>query len=232
MKTAIFGKRWFLGFGLMTLTTATLLLSCSNPHKVKDLEEDKIEAKGSYMGATIGVNDDKEAVVRTETTAETELKRIAWKNYDLEQRIASEHEVLSRCRDEIADPRLGGAGKIVEIPELDNLKPPTEVKEEMGITASGTLAIVKKEMLYDRLQSEKKYADSLASTLKLIEKHKKSCERDMGHSRAKYGLPANRFAAQGHYEGGKYIQTRGPEKTLDDAFRFASEEASAARPKQ
>ena len=206
-----------------------LVTACAgNKYKVKEVETE-VQTQGTYQGAKIGLNENKEAVVQTETAADVELRQIAWKNYDLEQKIAAEHGLLTRCREEVADPRLGGSGQVTEIPDVDNMKTPANVKEELGITKGGNLSVIKKEMLVDRLESEKKYYDALSTAARTIEKHKSNCEREMGYNRVKHGLPAKRFQAVGSYVNGAYVQQRGPEHNLDDAFRIKSENESKAK---
>jgi hypothetical protein len=208
-----------------------LTAACANPYKVKDLDDSKIEKKAEYRGATIGINEDREVVIEERTSADSELRKLAAKAYDLEVRLAHENEELTRCRDELSDPRLGGSGKIVDIPEVDQLKPLSEVKEEFGITKDGKLSFVKQEKFLDRLSNQRKYQETLTEQLKLTEKHRQSCTREMRAARVKNGLPGERYSGQGHYENGKYIQTRRAEKNLDDAFAIASEEAAQAAKK-
>lgn len=215
-------------FAALILAVAT---ACSsNPYnKAKDLKEDKLEKKGEFQGATIGVTEERDVVIRQESTAESELRKLAAKAYDLEVQLTSDYELLVRCREELADPRLGGSGKVVDIPEIDNLKPVVEVKEEFGITQEGKLSFVKKELFGDRLVGERKYIDTLKEQSKLTSKHKQTCEREMRMARVKAGLPGERYKGKGSYQNGKYIQTRRAEQTLDDAFAIQSEDAAASK---
>ncbi len=218
-------------FSKIAVFAAILLSSCSsNPYnKAKDLDEEKLEKKGEYKGATISVTENRDVVIREESTAESELRKLAAKAYELEVQLTSDYDLLVRCREELADPRLGGSGKVVEIPEIDNLKPVVEVKEEFGITREGKLSFVKKELFGDRLVGERKYIDTLKEQSKLTAKHKQTCEREMRVARVKAGLPGERYKGKGSYQGGKYIQTRRAEQNLDDAFAIQSEEAAAAK---
>ena len=215
-------------FRLTLLASALILTSCANPYKVKELDDSKLEKKGEFQGATIGVNEDREVVIEKKTEADSELRKLAAASYDLEVKLAHQHDELTRCREELADARLGGTGRMVEIPEIDQLKPATEVKEEFGITREGKLSFVRKEMFLDRLQGQRKYNENLSEQLRLTEKHARDCSRDMRAARVKAGLPGERYQGQGHYENGRYIQTRRAERNLDDAFAIASEEAAKA----
>lgn len=214
---------------LSSASILTLVSACSsNPYKVKEIDN-PIEKKGEYQGATVGLNDKKEAIVQSETAADVELKQTRWRTYDLEQKIASEHSLLTRCRTELADPRLGGTGNMVEIPEIDNMKGPDAVKEDMGITKDGALVVVKQEMFVDKLKTERKYEDSLRAMMKTIEKHRGNCEREMGYARGKAGLPSMRYPAKGEYgSDGTFHVIRKAEENLDDAFRIKAQESKPA----
>jgi hypothetical protein len=215
----------------LTLLAACWFAACSsNPlNKAKDLKEEPLEKKGEYKGATIGVTEDRDVVIRKESTAEDELRKLAAEAYELELQLTSDHDLLTRCREELADPRLGGNGKVVEIPEIEKLRPIGEVKEEFGITSEGKLSFVRKELFGDHVSGERKYIAALKDQIKHTSKHRKNCEREMRPARVKAGLPAERFSGKGHYKNGKYIQTRRSEQNLDDAFAIQSEEAAAGQ---
>jgi hypothetical protein len=212
----------------VALAVSTMLSACANPYKVKELDDSKLEKKGEIQGAVIGVNENREVVIEQKSDADSELRKLAAASYDLEVKLTHSHEELSRCREDLSDPRLGGSGKIVEIPEIDQLKPAGEVKEEFGISKEGKLSFVRKEMFLDRLQGQRKYNDTLREQLKLMEKHQRDCAREMRAARVKAGLPGERYAGQGQYVNGRYLQTRRAEKSLDDAFAIASEESAKA----
>jgi hypothetical protein len=196
----------------------------SNPNKAKDLDT-KLDTKGAIGGEQIGLNDNKEVVIQKQANTDAELRELGWKEYDLEQKIHSDHELLTQCREELADPRLGGSGNMTEIPEIDTMKTPAQAKEELGITENGQLKLVKKEFYMERLKAERDYVDSLKGEQKLIGKYKANCEREMKISRVKHGLPSDRYTGKGYYKDGVYVQTRRAEHNLDDAFSIASEEA-------
>jgi len=215
----------------ISLLLSLLAAGCSsNPlNKAKDLDEQKLDKKGEFRGATIGVAENRDVVIRKESTAESELYKLASQAYELEVKLTSDHELLGRCRDELADPRLGGSGQVVEIPEIDTLKPVGEVKEEFGITAEGKLSFVRKELFGDHVAGERKYIQTLQDQVKLMAKHRKNCDREMRVGRVKAGLPGERYSGKGHYQNGKYIQTRRAEQNLDDAFAIQSEEAASVK---
>jgi hypothetical protein len=209
----------------IALALAFLGACASNPNKAKDIE--KVDTRAAYQGESIGMNDNKEVIIQKQTGADVELRNLGWQSYDLERKIQSDHELLTRCREELADPRLGGSGSITDIPEIDTLKPPSQVKDELGIAANGQLKVVKKEMYLERLNAEREYVETLRQQQKVIAKHKTNCERQMKITRVKFGLPAERYTSKGHFKNGSFVQTRRAENSLDDAFSIASEEAAA-----
>lgn len=207
--------------GLITL----LSFSCTTEDKTVKEVDTKLEKKGAVGGKTIGLNDDKEAIIQEETAVDDEMRRQEWVNNKLEEELNAEHLELQRCRDDLADPRLGGSGEVAEIPEVDNIKNPNEVKEELGITADGNLKMVKKEFLVDKIKSEKKYETSLTNLVKTVKKHNTQCGQKMARARVTAGLPAQRYKAEGTYDSkGNWTQTRKAEITLDDAFEIRAKE--------
>ena len=129
--------------------------------------------------------------------------------------------MLKWCRKDLADPRLGGSGEITQLPEIDDMKTPTEVKEDFGIEGDA-LKIVKRESYLKRLKSERKLEKTLREMAKTIKKSRENCEMRMAGARVKAGLPAQRFegnvtiSPDGKVEKIIYAQ----EKSLDDAFRI------------
>lgn len=184
--------------------------------------ETKIEQKAALGNEIIGLDKEGQAIVQKEDPVENELREQRWKNSDLEAVVRTSHESLDRCLVETADPRLGGNGEVSEIPEVDAAMDLSKIKESIGMTEDGSLKVVKKELLTDRIARERKYEQSLNNSAKIISKHRKVCERKMGYARVKAGLPSERFKGEGHFGvGGSYIQTSPSEQTLDDAFKLA-----------
>ncbi len=173
--------------GLVFLMTAC----SSNKYAVKEVDT-KIEQKGSVGGGKVGVDDAGQAIIQTETEADDELRTQIWKNSEFEAKLNSEHQLLKQCRQERADPRLGGSGDVVEIPEIDKMSTATEIKEDLGITKTGSLKVIKREMYIDRLARERKLETSLGNLVSLVRKHRDKCEVDLGHTRVQHGLPSKR----------------------------------------
>lgn len=204
--------------------TLCILTGCSsNPYKVKEIDTEVKSTHGQLQGAMIAVDLQGQAIIQKETDAEVQLREQTWKNYDLERDLNYSHEALTQCQNEMADPRLGGSGKVVDIPEIDAVNV-TQKKEEFGLNSNGDLKFVTKEMYLDRLKSERRFQEVLTSHLKLVKKEKEKCEREIGYARVKAGLSASRYKSEGVLSAdGSFHATRTAENNLDDAFKIAKE---------
>lgn len=212
---------------VFTVLAAAMALTGCSSNKVKNTNTE-LTKDSQYRDGRIGIDKDDRVIIQEEQRLENELRKIAWDNYGKLQDIESRHNLLHRCRADIADPRLGGSGEMVEIPELDTLNSVEQWREEIAINQDGQLRVVKREDYKQRLENERKYNDQLRSQLKIVRKHLRKCERQMGHARVRAGLPAQRYKAKGRYQNGIYKMEREAEQTLDDAFRIRSKESAKA----
>ena len=205
-------------------TVLAISTGCATtPHEVETVETE-MEVKSKMGDKTIGLNDEGQAILQEETSAADELRIQNAVNENLSAELNGEAFYLNRCREDIADPRLGGNGEVEEIKAIDDMRPVDEVKEEFGLDESdGTLKVVRKEFYVEKLKSARKFEKSLKKLLRVVKKHRKSCERKMGYARQRAGLPAQRFNGSGFFDGeGDWIQTGEAENNLDDAFRIMS----------
>lgn len=211
------------------LVLLVFLTACASKDKVKEIDV-TLEEKGTVKEGVIGLNDKGEAIIQTQTMADQELRGVIWQNNDLQMNLNHEISMLERCRQEIADPRLGGNGDIVEIPEIDGMKPTTDLKKELGLV-DGKLMVVTKESLPQRLQAERAYGEALEKMETQVKKHRKNCEFKMGIARQKVGLPSQRY--QGKItitSDGKVGEVLAPnENSLDDAFEIKEQREAAKR---
>ncbi len=205
--------------------------ACSSSEEVKEVDT-KLEKKGMVDGKEIGINDDDEAIIQENTNADDELRSLQWANSRLLEQLETDHHELKRCRSDLSDPRLGGSGNVRDLPEIDGMKPVTEVKEEFGKDEAGNLKVVKRESFQKRVTAEKRYQDTLKSMQKTVEKHRVECDREMRQVRVKHGLPAQRYKAEGYFKSdGTWVETRPAEVTLDDAFAIKGR-AAAGKPEE
>lgn len=199
----------------LIVIASMFMTSClSSNYKVKELENTRIITKGQVGERTLGLNDKQELILQEERDAADELRIQEHVNLKWSDEVSHEAYMLKWCRQDLSDPRLGGEGVIPALQEIDGMKSPDEVREEIGITEDGEVKVVKKAYFVDKLKLERKYEKSLKSMLKTIVRHREECEYKMGIARRKMGLPSSRFnGALG-----------GPnENDLDDAFRILKE---------
>jgi len=201
--------------------------SCTSSDKKITEIDTKLDQKGSVDGKRIGLNDEGEAIIQEEVDADDELRRQQWANNRIYENLENDHHDLNHCRNDLADPRLGGSGEVQPIPEIDSMKSLDSIKEDFGLSEDGGLKVVRKEFYVDRLKKERKYEVSLLKTQKIVKKHLAECERKMGYARTKHGLPAKRYTAKGYFDqSGTWIQVRKAELTLDDAFEIRAKDQS------
>ena len=215
--------------GYISSETLLVIIACTlaaafgcSTAKIQKLDTE-IATQGAIGNQMIGIDTKGNAVVQEEITAEAMIREIRWSNADLSQSIVYKHKELDRCRDEIADPRLGGNGDITEIPELDATKLETSVSEQFGMRKNGDLIILKKQSYQDRLNDERKYEASLKQLDRLLNKHLSKCMKENQIARVKSGLPAKRFSGVGKFNSdGSYSLMRAQESNIDDAFKYSN----------
>ena len=214
---------------ILGLALAVIVTGCASSEKVREIDT-SIDKKGQVLNGDVGLNDKGEAIIQKQSAADDELRGLVWQNNQLESDLSSEAYMLNWCREDLADPRLGGSGDVVEIPEIDNMKPTTDLKEELGLVG-GRLVVVSKESFTQRLASEKAYQTSLEKMIKQVSKNRKSCEIKMGMARRKAGLQSSRYQGQIKVTPqGTVGEVLAPhEHNLDDAFRIKSESKGSTR---
>lgn len=219
-----------VGLRCSALGGVLLLPGCfgSNPNEAKEIES-KLETKGSVGDNKIGLNEKKEVILQRETTADDELRVQQAVNSKIQDDLNRERFLLKSCRLDVSDPRLGGEGRMPEIPEVDQLKDENEVREEFGLDGDGQIKFVKREQFLERLKSERKFEKSLKQMVKVLTSHREECEQKMIIARNKVGLPGKRFEAQGYYRDGVWVETRKAEHTIDDGFEISAAERLKAK---
>lgn len=212
---------------MMALSIAAgILLSmfangCStNSHEVKKLDT-SLEAKGQVGERTVGITSENELILQEERTAADELRIQESVNEQLLGSYGAERFELKRCRVDISDPRLGGNGIIPPISEIDGMKAPETIREEIGLAEDGQVKVVKKSYYKDKLHLERAYEKSLTKMIAVTTRHKEECEYKMGQARREFGLPSQRYTGKGYFTNGDvWIQNQRVENSLDDAFEF------------
>jgi len=203
---------------LVTMVSMVMLSACASDYKVKSVDTE-IVGKGAIGSRIIGLNDSKEVIIQEENDAADELRVQEAVNAKMVQDLEYESFELKSCRNDLADPRLSGNGTLPPVAEIDEMKQPEQVKEEIGITDDGDLKVVKKSYFIDKLKLERKFASSLKKMITLTTRHKEECSAKMAIARRNAGLPGTRYQGTGYFtESGAWVQTRQNESSLDDGF--------------
>lgn len=215
------------------LIMSLFVVGCASEHKMKEVSA-PLEVKGQISSnEMIGLNGSGEAIIQTKEKADQELRSWIWQNNNDEQEVSSTWYELKRCREESSDVRLGGSGEVVELPEIDNMKPTVEVKEQLGLI-NREMIVVKESYFKDRLASERQYNETLTKMMKTIKKHKTKCDYALSQKRVKAGLPSER--TQGKFlispDGKLEAVVQKHEKNLDDAFEMKAKREPASEPQE
>jgi len=182
----------------------------------------EIDIKEKAGDGVLGIREN-QAILQEEVNPADELRSQQWLNNYLQNELASEYYNLKLCRRDLADPRLGGSGDITPLPEIDNMKPVEEVKEEFGIDQEGNLRIVKRSLFLKKLKTERRFEKTLRKMVKVVINNLEECEIKMRRARVKAGLPAERINAEGYLTPkGDWVELRRGEQNLDDAFELSS----------
>jgi hypothetical protein len=204
-----------------------LLTSCaSNSESVKTVNTD-LKVKGHVGSAKLGLDSENVAILQEEKQAQDELNIQEAVNMRLRDEVNHYHGELKECLSNLADKRLGGNGKIPELPDIDNLQPETDTTEEFGQTEDGSLKVVRKSSFIQKLKNARAYDKSLRAMTKVLTKQNDQCQMNLEIARNKAGLPGKKAQAQGYFnEKGKWVETKKGESNLNDAFEIQADNAS------
>lgn len=207
---------------MKTLIIAVLLtVGCATEHKMQKLDM-VLTPKGQVGNRTLGLTDSNELILQEEQAADDELRVQQAVNSKLQFELEHESFELKRCRMDMADPRIGGSGNVPAIDEIDGMKTTETIKEEIGLTDSGEVKIVRKGYFLDKLKLERAYEKSLRKMHSTISRHREECEFKMAIARRSAGLPSKRYQGEGYFtNGGVWVQTDQNEGSLDDAFEIS-----------
>lgn len=210
---------------IFSLLFASLpFVACSsNPETIKPINTN-LDVKGQVGSAKLGVNEDNVAILQDEKQAQDELTIQEAVNMRLFDEASHQRSELKECLTYLADKRMGGSGKIPEMPDIDNLKTETEEKEEFGQAEDGSLKVVKKSSFVQRLRNARSYDKSLRAVTKVLEKQNSQCQMDLEVARNKAGLPGKKVQAEGYFNSkGTWVETKRGEGNLNDAFEIQAE---------
>lgn len=201
-----------------------VLVGCATGKEVKDIDT-SLEVKGTTESGKIGVDQDGVAVVQENTDATDALRRQKFVNANLEEKLSTDYNILKRCREDLADRRLGGSGEVSDLPGIDDLKTIADVRESFGRDEDGQLRVVKRTNFSEVLEAEKGYEKKMRDTRKQVVNYQDDCRRRLRGARVTAGLPAEAYKAKGHYKpNGGWVEERRAEQNLDDAFEIRGAE--------
>ena len=196
---------------------------CTTTNKVQDIETKTFQAKGSAGDGKIGINSDKEVVIRENSAAQDDLAVLDLANTHLRDDVERDLFELKNCEEQLNDPRLGGNGQAASSHDIESLKNDPEIKQQMGLDEEGELRVVKEQSFEARLKTEKKYQATLKRMQKLATEQKESCQRKLTVAREQHGLPGQPYKAAGYFtKDGTWVETQHGETSLDDAFEISA----------
>lgn len=205
-------------------------LGCQSSEEVQTIDT-AVEVKGQVDDKKLGLNDDGEAILQREVDADDEFLIQQRLNLELESDLEHQRKQLETCSIDMADPRLGGDGEFPELDEPGARMSPGEIREEFGLNEDGQLKVVQRESFVKNLKVARKYEGRLRTLIDMTERHRRKCEMRMRTARVKAGLPADRYRAEGYFEsGGRWIETRKAELSIDDAFEIKNAGSAHASP--
>lgn len=178
-------------FGVIALIVCLLIVfgACSStPRTQIEKIDTKIEQKGAVGTESIGINEKNEAVIQEKLILEDKIRKLKWQNAEDEEKLKSMHGQLIHCQKDLANPLLDGSGEMPEIPEVDAAMDFSKQRTSLGIDEKGSLVVLTKELVQDRLNREERYHENLVSNNNIVKKQLDKCLFKMGIVRQKKGL--------------------------------------------
>lgn len=207
------------------LLIAFLTLSaCTTSHEVKELDDEPLAGKGKTLDGEVGINSNNQAVIRKKSSAADELRIQDAVNMRLRDELDSDLFALKSCRQQRADKRLGGDGRVAKIPDIDDMTADYQVREQLGLDSEGNLSVVREQLFEERLTAERKYETTLRTMTKTVKLHLDECTMALAESRRSAGLPSEATKAEGYFtKSGDWVETKRGAQTLDDEFEIQAE---------
>ena len=173
----------------------------------------------SGISDVIGVTDQGDIAIEKTRTATEELLSQEMLIERLKDDLDHEAFELQRCREDLADPRLGGTGKYPSPIDVNKYDLELEEVRRFGLDSEENL-IWKSSVSYKgKLKLMRQNEKTLNGLIRSISNIRKKCEWKMGKARVKNGLPFRRVQGNGYFDDNKnWIQTRPAEFSLDDVI--------------
>ena len=131
----------------------------------------------------------------TQLSSEDQLLKITIENSEARKNLKATQEQLIHCETDVANPLLGGNGKIPQIAEVDAAMDESKMKTTLGLDEHAPLALDLKDLLQDRIDRQNKIHSTLNSNIEIVRSYLTKCLATMKTVRAKHGLKPTWYTA-------------------------------------
>ncbi len=197
MKLQILGIFAVIGLG-----------ACASKHKAEE-RDTRLDRSQSVNGNTVGLDKDGKVLVQTKVHLAESLRTLEKDVYALENDVYGNerygtrgiHGVLKDCEKKLADPRIGGSGKLkpIEAPDRVTAK---EDDLKFVIDENGQLVGITEEKLRDRIERFRGYKKVLASRKAELSTDIEICEQKHKEALIARGLSPEDGEAKGEWVTG------------------------------
>lgn len=216
---------------ILTVACAALGLSaCASKDKARDIETN-LEKSQRVQGENLGVKDGN-VVVQRKVMLSEELRKLQREVFEKEYRLYGNpqgskglRDQLKDCYQRLADPRIGGNGKLKDVQREDRLtKNETEFK--FGIDENKQLVSISEEGLSSRIARFKSYNNAYDERLHEMGGDIEVCENEYRVALINNGLNPADTKAKGEwtYKNGQRVW-RAKKTVSDDPEELARRKA-------
>ncbi len=210
--------------------------ACASRHKA-ETKDTRLEKATSNGNQEVGLRDGKVVVQRKVLLAE-ELRKLEHQVYLTEDEIYGNEQygtaglvgVLKDCNRRLADPRIGGNGKLKRPYKIDRV---TEKEEKLKfvIDEKGDLVGLTEEYLRDRMDRFQGYRKILSERRNEVNTDLEICENDYQVALINQGLNPADSKAEGEWVRGKggYNVWRAKKKESNDPEEVARRKAERVK---
>jgi len=225
---------------LMVVLTVLGLGACASKHKAEE-RDTRLEKAQTVNGNTVGLDKDGKVMVQTKVFLAESLRSLEKDVYATENDLYGNEQygtrgiqgVLKECEKKLADPRIGGSGKLKP---LASSGPVTETEEELKfvIDENGNLVGVTEEKLRDRIERFRGYKKVLSARKAELSTEIEICEQKHREALIAHGLSPEDGQGKGEWVTGpqgykvwraKKRETSNPEVLSKRKFKRETEES-------
>jgi hypothetical protein len=219
---------------LSALALAFLATACaSNKNKAEKMDTQLEKQQNVSGGTTVGLRDGNVVVQRKVKLAE-ELRKLEGEVFAAENELYGNEQYgttglqghYKECLKKLADPRIGGSGKITPIASS---APVTENEQELkfAIDEKEELVGVSEEMLRDRIKRFQGYRSVLRERKGEISTNLELCENEHRNALINHGMNPEDTKSKGEWVMGKqgYKVWRAKKNATDDPEELSRRKA-------